>query len=137
MAKGDIQIVRQCYDVFARRRGIGLSDWLELFDPDVAFDMSRRVFNPYVYRGYEGFRQVMKSVDEVWTQFEVVPTEVFQAPQHVFAEVRIAALGNSSGVGIDMPLYDIWTLRDGKALLMRAAYRDHREALEAAGLPDG
>ena len=78
----------------------------------------------------------MKSVDEVWTQFEVVPTEVFQAPQHVLAEVRISALGSSSGVEIDMPLYDVWALREGKALLMRAAYRARREALEAAGLSE-
>jgi ketosteroid isomerase-like protein len=138
MATDDIEILRRCYDVFSRPRGCERSEWLELFHPDAVIDMSRRVINPHIYRGYEGFMQLVKAAyeDGPWARLEIVPTEVVQAPQHVFAGVRISVSGSSSGIEFDIPLYDVWTLREGKVLLMRAAYRDRREALEAAGLPE-
>ena len=139
MGTDDIAIVRRCYDVYSRRRGCERSEWLELFDADAVIDMSRRVMNPDVYSGYEGYMQLVKAAyeDGPWAGFEVVPIEVLQAPEHVFAEVRISVRGSTSGIEFDIPVYDVWTLREGKVLLMRAAYQDRREALEAAGLPAG
>jgi hypothetical protein len=49
--------------------------------------------------------------------------------------VRISGRGKRSGVEIeiDMPLWQVWTLRDGKAVRWRI-FRSKQEALEAAGL---
>lgn len=139
MATDDIEIVRRCYEVFSRRHGCERSEWLELFDPDAVIDMSQRVMNPNIYSGYEGYMQLVKAAyeDGPWAGLEIVPIEVRQAPQHVFVEVRISVSGSSSGIEFDFPLYDVWTLREARVRLMRAAYRDRREALEAAGLPPG
>jgi hypothetical protein len=46
----------------------------------------------------------------------------------------MSARGRGSGVEVEMQLFAVWTLREGKVLRLTGGYRDRAEALEAAGL---
>jgi hypothetical protein len=47
--------------------------------------------------------------------------------------VRFSGRGKRSGLEIDMPAWQVWTLRDGKVVGWRI-FRTKRQALDAAGL---
>jgi hypothetical protein len=78
----------------------------EIFDPDIVVDLSRNVFNPDVYRGYERVRRWVEVVDEMWDEFE--------------AKIE----------------FGVFTVRNGRLVRYIGGYRDRREALEAAGLSE-
>jgi ketosteroid isomerase-like protein len=95
--------------------------------------MSRNVFNPGVYRGLDGFRRFVEQVDERWERFEAEVEELIDAEDHVVTAVRLAGKGGG-GVEVEMHIFTVWTLRNGKVLRYEGGYRDRSEALEAAGL---
>ena len=45
----------------------------DLMSPDAEIDLSRRVFNPEIYRGYEGLTRLNAELREVWTEWRVTP----------------------------------------------------------------
>ena len=108
---------------------------LELLDPQIELDLSERIFNPAVYRGHEGARQFYGEIEEIWgDSWLSVPEQMFESGEQVVAFVRSRGRGKSSGVEVEDTSANVWTIRDGKAIAYRL-YRDHDEALEAAGLP--
>jgi ketosteroid isomerase-like protein len=131
MSQENVEIVRRCIEYWDRRDDTFLT---ELVDPDAVLDLSRNVFNPDVYRGYDGFRRYVEVVDEMWDNFEARPEEFIDGGDHVVVAVRISGKGRGSGVETEMRLFNIWTLREGKVVRVTGGYRDRTEALEAAGL---
>jgi ketosteroid isomerase-like protein len=130
MSQENVEIVRRCQEFWARR---DFSPITELLDPDMVIDLSRNVFNPDVYRGYDGLRHFVDAIDEMWDEFEVETKELLDAGDQVVSAVRVSAIGRD-GVEVDMQVFQIWTLRDGKVVRVTGGYRDRAEALEAAGL---
>ncbi len=128
-----MELVRRCYVLMNNR---DFSSIPEVADPDVVFDLSRNVFNPGVYRGYDGIRQADAATQEVWQEFEVRPEEFIDGGDTVVAAIRISGWGHGSGAPAQMRLFNIWELREGKVLRMTGGYRDRAEALEAAGLSE-
>jgi ketosteroid isomerase-like protein len=133
VSRENVEIVRRCLEHWDRRDDSFLT---ELVDPDAVLDLSRNVFNPDVYRGYDGFRRYVEVVDEMWDDFEFHPEEFIDAGDHVVVAVRISGKGRESGVQTEMRLFNVWTLRDGKVIRLTGGYRDRAEALEAAGLQE-
>ncbi len=131
MSQENVEIVRRCYGFWAER---DFSQLTEIFDPDVVIDLSRNVFNPDIYRGYDGFRRAVEVIDEVWEGLRIDPEEYVDAGKRVVAKIRISGAGRGSGVETEMKLFNVWTLRDGKVVQLTGGYRDRDEALEAAGL---
>ncbi len=108
----------------------------DLIDSQIELDLSERVFNPAVYRGYDGLRQFYGEIEEMWDGWVTEPQQMFESGERVVAFVRSRGRGKSSGVEVEDTSANLWTIRDGKAVAYRL-YRDHDEALEAAGLPPG
>jgi uncharacterized protein len=108
----------------------------ELLDPQIELDLSERIFNPAVYRGHEGVRQFYGEIEEIWDSWLSEPEQLFESGERVVAFVRSRGRGKSSGVEVEDTSANVWTIRDGKAVAYRL-YRDHDEALAAAGLPPG
>ena len=133
MSQENVEIARRSNEVLAN------SDWSrlsEVLDPDVVLDLSRNVFNPGVYRGYDGFRRWLASVDEMWEDFRVEVQEYIDAGDKLVVDNRISGSGRESGVDVDMRVFGIWTFREGRVLRIVGGYRDRAEALEAAGLAE-
>ena len=133
MSEENVEIVRRCMEYWDRRDDSFLT---ELVDPDAVLDLSRNVFNPDVYRGYEGFRRYVEVVEEMWEDFEARPEEFIDGGESVVVAVRISGKGRESGVATEMQLFNVWTLREGKVVRITGGYRDRAEALEAAGLSE-
>ena len=131
MSRENVELVRRCYQLWTSR---DFSAIPKVMDPEVVIDLSRNVFNPAVYRGHDGVRQYVEAVEEVWKEFQVRPEEFIDGGNTVVTAVRISGRGGGSGVPVEMRLFNIWTLREGKVLRMTGGYRDRAEALEAAGL---
>ena len=128
-----MEIVRRCFGFWANRNFSAIP---EVAHPDLVLDVSRRVFNPAVYHGLDGFRQFAREVDEIWDGFRFDPEELIDAGDHVFASVRISGRGRESGIDTEMREFSIWTFREGKLARIAGGYRDRADALEAAGLSE-
>jgi ketosteroid isomerase-like protein len=131
MSVGNVEIVRRCYEFWARR---DYSILPEVFDPDVVLDLSRNFFNPDIYRGHEGLRRYVEVVDEMWEDFDARPTELIEVGDRIVTGTAISGRGRGSGVEVGMELFNVGTFRDGRVLEIVGGYRERAEALEAAGL---
>jgi ketosteroid isomerase-like protein len=107
----------------------------ELFQPDVHLDLTVRELNPATYDGYEGARKFVRDLYEVWIEWGVKPPlELRPAGEDsVLAIYALTGRGRSSGVIVEMPVFNVFTVRDGKVAALKS-YRDRAAALEAVGL---
>jgi ketosteroid isomerase-like protein len=134
MSEENVEVVRRLNDLWKSR---DLAQIPELCDPEIVIDTSRNVFNPDAYRGYDGVQRLVEGTDEMWDSFEVELLEVIDAGDDtVFAASRISGVGRGSGVEVEMDLFQVVTLRDGKVVSAIGGYRDRAEALEDAGLSE-
>jgi ketosteroid isomerase-like protein len=131
MSEENVEIVRRCYESWPKR---DYSFIEEVIHPDGALDLTRNQLNPEIYRGYEGFLRWIRSVEEIWDQFDVLPEEFIDAGDQVVVAIRRSGKGKGSGVAVDMLTFNIWAFRDGKVWRLIGGYRNREEALEAAGL---
>jgi ketosteroid isomerase-like protein len=86
-----------------------------------------------MYRGPEAFRQFL---DRWWGEFHEAHVEVHElidAGDHVLADLTFRGRGRQSGVETNWSLWQLWTLRDGKAVRGQG-FTSREEALEAAGV---
>jgi len=86
--------------------------------------------------GRERLREGLESLFDAWEEYRLEPQEVRDlGDDRVLAVLREVARGRGSGIEVG----DLWgyviTVRDGQ-LARVEAYRDHEEALAAAGLSD-
>jgi ketosteroid isomerase-like protein len=133
MSQENVEVVRRAIGFWIER---DFSQIPELLDPEVVIDLSRNVFNPAVYRGYDGVKRYVEAVDEIWDKFEAQLEEVIDAGDAVVTATRISGVGRGSGVQAEMQLFQVVTVRDGRVLHITGGYRDRNEALEAAGLQE-
>ena len=131
MSEENVEIVRRCYGFWTDRN---LSAIADIVHPDAVLDLSRNIFNPGVHRGFDAFLRFVEQVDEMWENFQVEPEELIDAGDKVVVASRISGKGRSSGVETAMPLYAVWTLREGKVARLTGGFRHRAEALEAAGI---
>ena len=82
-----------------------------------------------------GFGEFVEEIDEVWEDFRLEPLEFIDAGDKVVVSHLIHGSGKGSGVDVELPSTSVYTLRGSKVIESRM-YRDHAEALEAAGLSE-
>jgi uncharacterized protein len=129
MAQDNVEIVRRGYEHFNRS---GEADY-SVLDPDVVYDLSRRTFDPLVFRGHEGVREFLTLVREQWASRRMEPQELIDAGDKVVASVRLVGVGKQSGVETTANAAHVWTLREGKIVRL-TVFQTMEEALEAVGL---
>jgi ketosteroid isomerase-like protein len=91
----------------------------EVYSPDVVMDMSARVFNPMLYRGYDGLRQYRDDLYETWDEVTFDAEELIEAGEDTLVISRFRGRGRGSGVPIDERGAGIWTVRDGRVVCHR------------------
>jgi ketosteroid isomerase-like protein len=72
-------------------------------------------------------------IEEVWDDFRLEPLEFIDAGDKVVVSHIVRGRGKGSGVEVELPSTNVYTLRDGLMTEVRM-YREHAQALEAAGL---
>lgn len=104
------------------------------FDPEVVVDASRNVLNPATYVGIDGLRRMVAAADAVWDEIRTEPLDLLDAGDRVVVIGRLLGKGKGSGVEVQRPTAQVWTLRGGRVVRWEVGYTDRAKALEAAGL---
>jgi ketosteroid isomerase-like protein len=128
MSQENVEIVRE---TFARlRRGESV---LDVLSPQVVWEV-RAGPEQGEYRGPEAVADYYRRYFGTWEDFRVEVEELRELPdRRVFVAARDSGRGKQSGVQVEMLVFQIWTLRDGKVVRWQG-YPGREQALEAAGL---
>jgi len=70
---------------------------------------------------------------EAWEEIDYTPEEIMGTGDTALVTLLYDGVGKGSGMRIEGRFWYLIKLRDGKVYFLRL-YRDHAEALEAAGL---
>ena len=105
----------------------------DLIAPDVEIDLSRRVFNPEVYRGLEGLARLRDELLQVWTEWRMTPVRFLDVGDRVVLIEHIRGRARGSGVELDIRSATIWTLLGGRVTRVEGGF-DPDEAFKAVGL---
>ena len=132
MSKETVEAVRRGYEIFNRR---DIEAWLELFHPDVEAHDLAGIPDAPVRRGHDALREWVAMMDDIWADARYEPEEFIDAGEFVVVAVHGKARGLRGGVPLDIPMFHVFEIQDGKARRVRA-YLDRAEALEAAGLSE-
>jgi hypothetical protein len=110
------------------------------FDPEFEFHIAdspaARFLPPDllgVHRGPEGYRRVWEMGLEA-LDYKIYCEEIIDLGDRLFVVGRQVGRGKSSGISLDLPLYQLYTLRRGLPI-RQVDFSDANEALEAVGLP--
>jgi ketosteroid isomerase-like protein len=132
MSQENIELVRGAFERFLA----GGSDFgVELLDPQVEWDATEHPVPELavVYRGVEAVQQFWREWLAAWetVAFEY---ELLDAGDRVLALIDQRMRGRSTGIEVSVGEYaHLYTFRNGLIVHWRA-YRNQRDALEAAGL---
>ena len=132
MSRENVEIVRHLYAAWNRG---DYPSALALIDPEIEVEGMAGGLNEGTYRGHAG---LSKLLEDFWNQFDDRRSEVEEcipAGDNVFTSVLFHGRGRGSGIDVEMRQWQVWTLRDGKAVRWRY-FAARQEALEAAGLKD-
>jgi ketosteroid isomerase-like protein len=126
----NVEIVRRMYEANARGDAAAAR---ELLDPEIVVEYRGQLIDKdATYRGHAGVRQLMESILENFDVFRVEVEEYVDRGDDVVVALHQRAVGRASGAPVDIHIGQVWTLRDGRAVLWRI-YRSKAEALAAAG----
>jgi ketosteroid isomerase-like protein len=124
----NLEVVRRVVETW---NAGAFSEALALFDPEVettwriGFDVDGT---------YVGHAELVAAMEAFWGFFAGARGEIeeaFAAGEHVVVVNRFRGQGKRSGIEIDMAVWQVWTVRDGKVVRWRAV-RSREEALDLA-----
>jgi ketosteroid isomerase-like protein len=130
MSQENVELVRQGYEAWRRTRQLDF----DLLDPDIEWVLHGTPAGDVVYRGWDGVRSWFAEQDDTWSDQWWEVEDVRETPDGaVLALVVAHAVGRDSAVPVSLPLANIWTIEEGRAIRFEM-FIDRKAALEAAGL---
>jgi ketosteroid isomerase-like protein len=125
------QLARRVLELLSRGDAAPVN---ELADPDVEWhSFFAALGDEGVYHGYEGTRRFMNDINDAWDTVRGDVDEAHSVGDTAVLVGRIHYRGRVSGVETEAPAAWLTKFRDGRVISWRA-FREPREALEAAGL---
>lgn len=106
---------------------------LEQLDPQIVVREQESLPYENIYRGHDGFKQLFADLNKVWADFSFSLEEVYDAGEIVVAVVRLRGKSKRSGESLDMPMVELWKMRDGKATECRSIVWDTAAMLKIVG----
>jgi len=106
------------------------------FDPDIEYTTSGRF--PDAHGTWHGPEEYVRFLRTFWSEFDDPRAEVEElvdAGDQVLACQTINGRGKKSGAEVSVPLFQLWTIRDG-AVVGGRGFMTRAEAREAAGLAE-
>ena len=130
MSQANVEVVRRA--IAYEYDGVGDRAEAEaIFDPHV-------VLNPIdeaASSGFAAMRADMERWASAFDELKVTVEEIIDAGDQVVMVAQHKGRGHASGVEVDMRLYEVYTLREGKVARVDE-YTERADALEAAGLSE-
>ena len=122
-------VVRRIYDYLSLDELVAAT---ELLDDDFELDVTTNVFNPAVYRGRDELLRWREGVSDVWEQFDMEAETLEEFGDKLLAYVRVLGRGRGSGVELSDHIWQVWTVREGRAVSCRVFAQDEEGARRAA-----
>jgi ketosteroid isomerase-like protein len=130
MAQENVEVVRRSYEILNRR---DIEAWIVLFHPDAEMHDLAGIPDAPVRRGHDALREWVAMMDDIWSDARYVPGEFIEAGKFVVVAVQAKARGARGGVPLDIPMFHVVEVEDGKCRNVWA-YLDRADALKAVGL---
>ena len=111
MSEPDLATVRSLLD--ALNHGAD-EQMLELCDPDIELDFSRRLLDGEVYRGHDGLLELIGGIREIFDPIEITEEEAIDLGEHVLIVSAAALRGRSSGADTTARGALVWTVVNGR-----------------------
>lgn len=127
MSRQNVEIVRE---TFARlRRGESV---LDVLSPDVVWEVSGGP-DRGEYRGVDAVADYYRRYFGAWEEFRVEIQEIRELPDgRVFVVAIDSGRGKGSGAEVEMVVFQIWTLSEGKVVRWQG-FPSRELALESGG----
>jgi uncharacterized protein len=133
MSQENVETLRQVFEAFnSGEMGRVLALTHPDFEGEVPPELSAE---PDTYRGHEGIRRYFQSFEDAMDDIRFHPERFWDAGDSVAVAVRLTAKGRQTAIPVEQQFAQLWTIRDGKALRVRA-YASPSEALKAVGLEE-
>jgi hypothetical protein len=134
MSQENVEIVRAAYEVFNHEAfNPEAEPDLGVYDPNIEVDNSNAVFDPRVYRGHDGLRELVSLWREMWERMRLIPQEFISVGEdRVVVAMRVVSVGRDD-VETIAHAASAWTLHNGKVTRVKA-FQSKADALEAVGL---
>lgn len=129
MTPEDLDTVRRAYDAFARGDRDALQ---ELLSPDIEWRTTPDV--PFLgnYRGLDQFLAALNEWTEPFDELTTTVEEMIDTGDRVVVRHRMRGRGTDSGVEVDLVLWQVVSVRDGRLATMHD-FATREDAMEAAG----
>ena len=130
-AKSARQIVDEAYVAML---GNGDIDGF-LVDFDESSELVEAASLPYggSFRGPAAIKAAITRVFDYWKDFSFEVEHIVYGEESVMAYGRFRATAIATGRSVDMPLAEIWLIRNGKVTKVSPIYSDTKLALDALG----
>jgi ketosteroid isomerase-like protein len=132
MSQENIELVRRGYEAL---RDSGEEAVFEFLHPDFDLTPVEEQLDGETFHGHDGLRRFFQMLREAFGDFGWEPQEFEDFGDHVLVATRFSAEGRGSGAPVEARIYNLWTIRRGKAVRVHG-YLSRPEALEAAGLSE-
>jgi ketosteroid isomerase-like protein len=132
MSEENVELIRRGHEAF---RDSGEEAIFDFLDADIELTPVAELLDSETYHGHEGVRRYFQTMREAFGDFGWEPQEFVDLGDHVLVATRFFAEGRGSGVPVEAMVYNLWTVRRGKAVRV-FGYLDRSRALEAAGLSE-
>ena len=135
MSQENVEIVRQAYELEARREFVALH---AMYDPEIEMEFSDSPFGDFAEPVAHGLDEVKKTFRDFYAAFGDVTSEVHElieaGEDQVISVFTYRGTGRASGVKAEWKhMAGLWTIREGK--VTHVAWLQSRErAREAVGL---
>jgi ketosteroid isomerase-like protein len=107
--------------------------FVALTTADFEWSPSMVAIEGQLFRGSEGIRAYFASLEDVWSEFLVLPDTFRHRADTVVMLGGLRGRGKNSGVTVDESLGMVFDLRGGKVSRIRG-FLDHDEAIRASQL---
>jgi ketosteroid isomerase-like protein len=95
---------------------------LELIAEDAVAVVPSGMPNDGVYRGRDGFREMLGHWHEAWEEFRIEPMEFIEHDDAVIVPLRQFGRGRGSGIETEMELTQLLRVRDGQFVQWRLCW---------------
>ena len=100
-------------------------------DPEIEWRAIKELPGNETHHGHAGVHEWFETLREGFGDFTWDPLEYDDLGDDVLIATRFIAEGRGSGVPVEVTVYNLWTVRQGKATRVRG-YLDRSEALAVA-----
>ena len=109
-----VELVRRATELLGADTPAPDEELEEIFAGDVVLDLRARVFNPKVYEGYEGLRELYAESREVWENVSLAINEIIEEGDRYVVLAEARSRGRGSGMEVRAGVTGIWTAEEGR-----------------------